>query len=161
MGPALVLKAGLGRSMSLGTFGLTQVVIDVESVGNILTGRFPVHDHLHTLPGALAVSAVVTLLARKPLSVVYSWLRKREDVPRWISKEELVEVSWLSAGMGALLGGVTHVLFDGMMHSDSRPFAPLVAGNPLLVPESFEAIHVGCAIVGVVGYLLWKVRFAR
>jgi hypothetical protein len=160
MGPAMVLKAAFGRSMSLGTFGVTQVVIDVESVSNILLGRFPVHDRLHTLPGALLVAAGVTVLFRAPLSFVYARLQKREDVASWIS-HELVGVSWFSAAMGAFLGGVTHVFFDGMMHADARPFAPLVAGNPLLIADGFMAIHIGCAILGALGFLAWILRFSR
>jgi hypothetical protein len=159
MGPALVLKSVLGRHVSLGVFGVVQIVIDVESVSNILLGRFPVHDHLHTLPGALAVAAVVTLLARAPLSWVNGWLRRREDVPRWL-RDELLPVTWLSAGLGAGLGGATHVLFDGMMHADARPFAPFVSTNVLLVPGSFEAIHGACAVAGVLGLVLWSL-FAR
>lgn len=155
MGPAMVLKAAFGRSMSLGTFGITQVVIDVESVGNILTGRFPVHDRLHTLPGALLVALGVTVVFRAPLTFIYARLRKRDDVRSWIATE-LVEVSWLSAGIGAFFGGVTHVLFDGMMHADARPFAPLVPGNPLLIAESFEAIHVACLVLGVLGFVAWR-----
>lgn len=159
MGPAVLLKAGLGRSMSLGSFGITQVVIDVESVGNILTGRFPVHDRLHTLPGALVVAGVVTLISRAPLAIVYARIRKRPGVSSWLS-EELVEPTWLAVAVGAFLGGVSHVILDGMMHSDSRPLSPLVAGNPLLVPNSFEAIHLGCAAVGIVGFIAWRAVLA-
>jgi membrane-bound metal-dependent hydrolase YbcI (DUF457 family) len=33
--------------------------------------------------------------------------------------------------LGALLGCVSHVVLDGMVHPEMQPFAPLIDGNPI------------------------------
>src|SRR6185503_16141656 len=73
LGPALVVKAIFRERFSLGVFTLVQGVIDVESIANILLNRWPVHADLHTVLGALAVSAVCAVVGR-PL---VSWLNRR------------------------------------------------------------------------------------
>jgi hypothetical protein len=173
-GPGLLLKAVLGRRMSFGTFVLVQCAIDVESVANILLDRWPVHDHLHTMVGALAVAAVVAVASRRPLTSLNEALRARgpDDLAgRYLSDgisalacrlnahtkftEALRPLSWSGAFSGAALGAITHVLLDGVIHLDMAPFGSWLATNPLLVDESFLWMHLGCAIVGVVTLLLW------
>ncbi len=142
--------------MSFGTFTVVQGVIDVESVGNILLGRYPVHAFLHTMPGALAVSAVVALAGPKSLSAIYAWLQRQRSPLLGKLRGELEPVGYVASSIGAVLGGSTHVLFDGMMHADARPFAPWIRSNVLLVPDSFVEIHLACAALGLVGYFLWS-----
>ena len=47
-GPGLLLKAAAPRHVSFTAFVASQVLIDLESLYNILRGAWPVHRELHT-----------------------------------------------------------------------------------------------------------------
>lgn len=164
LGPALVVKAVCPRWISLGVFAVVQVAIDVESVGNLLLGRYPVHAGWHTVPGALLVAAVVVVPARALLAPLYlrlaRALERAGDVPAWV-RDELASLSWPSALGGALVGALSHVGLDAIIHADVVPLWPWVPGNPLLVPGSFVATHVACVVAGVLGLALWAVLATR
>jgi hypothetical protein len=134
-GPGAVLKAIGGRWFSFRAFATVQIAIDVESIWNIVAGNDPIHDRLHTMPGALAVGLVVAVAGRP-----------------------LLGLPWTALVTGAALGAVTHVLLDAVMHADSRPFG---AGNPLHVPGSFVLLHVLCLASGVLGAVLLIARARR
>ncbi len=155
------MKAFLRDRFSLGVFALSQGVIDVESVVNILRGNWPVHAHLHTLPGALAVSAACALVGPSIVNPAYRWLAARGGdgvaLPAW-AHGEMRPVGWTASIVGALFGGLSHVALDGMMHPDMAPLAPWTAGNPLLLPHAFLAIHLACAVVGALGLAAWVRR---
>lgn len=119
------------------------------------------HDRTHTLAGTLVVGLLCLVPAKLGLTASYRWLRPRlaarEDVPRRVVRE-LQDVTWLGAIIGALLGALTHVALDGMMHLDVHPVAPWSADNPLWIPDSFAWIHLACALVGMAGLALWLRR---
>lgn len=150
-GPGAVLKGAGGDWFSFGAFALVQVAIDVESGWNMLTGRYPVHDHLHTMPGALLVAALVALAARPGLPPVMRRLRLTlagvDGYPASLLPSA-APAGWIPIVIGAVLGAVTHVLLDAVIHADARPFGE---GNPLYVPGSFIPMHVLCLAAGVVG----------
>lgn len=165
LGAALPLKPFAGARFSLSVFVLTQVGIDLESGYNLLLDRWPVHARLHTLPGALGVAVVAVLAGPPVLSRLHRWLaaglRSEPRVPAWIVAE-LTDVTWPGALTGALFGAVSHVVLDGMMHPEMKPLWPAAPGNPLYIAgtASFLLIHLGCAISGAVGLLLWARRRA-
>lgn len=142
LGPAVIVKAACPRWFSLGVFAIVQAALDVESVGNIVAGRYPVHGGLHTLPGALLLSAAVIVPARHVVARFFP-------------------VSWTAAITGALVGGSSHVLLDAVIHPDVVPFAPWLAGNALFVAGSFVWMHVGCAAAGLLGGAAWHARRGR
>src|SRR5688572_17263662 len=117
-GPGVVLKAVGGDRFSFGAFALVQVAIDVESGFNMLTGRYPVHDHLHTMPGALIAAALVAVVARPGLPPVLRLLRRMlervEGYPASLLPSA-APAGWTPIVIGALLGGVTHVLLDAVI----------------------------------------------
>ncbi|HYE58322.1 MAG TPA: hypothetical protein VD948_07435, partial [Rhodothermales bacterium] len=59
IGLGLLLKGAAPARLSLAAFVLTNVVIDVESVTNLITGRTPVHATLHTFVVAPVLGLVV------------------------------------------------------------------------------------------------------
>jgi len=64
--------------------------------------------------------------------------------------------------VGALLGSYSHIILDGMMHADMRPFAPWSDANPFLRAVSLGTLHWACVILGIAGVLLWlKTRPSR
>jgi membrane-bound metal-dependent hydrolase YbcI (DUF457 family) len=52
---------------------------------------------------------------------------------------------------GTLTGAWSHVLFDGLLHRDMRPFAPWTDANPLLGAVPTGALHLGCVAAGAIG----------
>ena len=63
------------------------------------------------------------------------------------------ETSVFSALAGGILGALSHLLFDGLMHADIRPFLPFAEGNPLLGLMDLEflrALLLGCAGIAAV-----------
>lgn len=173
-GPGLLLKAVLGQRMSFGTFVLVQYVVDLESISNILLNRSPVHDHLHTTIGACLVATLVAPVSRQPLNWLLGRIRAhgtdglasdylsegtagyaRRLAAHTRLNDALKPMSWSASAAGALLGAITHVLLDGVIHPDMSPFAPWIRRNPLLIDGSFIWMHVACLTVGALSLLLW------
>jgi hypothetical protein len=153
MGPGLVFKSIKPARFSLMTFGFTQVLIDLESAYWLYQQGWPIHRFNHTFLGA-ALITIVGVLAGKP---VCSWLLRF-----WNSKLTPIQtrmlgvnhnITWSAAALGVVLGSFSHVFFDSLMHSDMKPFSPMWHKNPFLDLVSFQQLHVGCMVAGVVGML--------
>ena len=74
MGAGVVGKAVLDGRISLISFGVAQVLIDIEPGVHMLFGWADLHGWSHTLAGALAIGALSTaispwLIRRKRLAV--------------------------------------------------------------------------------------------
>ncbi|MGH7318184.1 MAG: hypothetical protein ACRELA_00925 [Candidatus Rokuibacteriota bacterium] len=74
---------------------------------------------------------------------------------------ELGPLSWTNASIGAIVGGVSHVFRDAVIHGDVAPFAPWSRDNPFFLRGSFVWVHLLCAAVGLVGLVLWHVLAER
>lgn len=143
-GPGLLVKAAAPTRFSFTAYALANVVIDIESGVNLLTGQTPVHAQVHTfvlgVPVGLALGLLVCLGARA--------LRVRG--PR------LAAAIW-----GGGLGGALHILLDGVMHRDIRPFWPFTDANPLLRVVGLQALHLFCVATGVLGLAWLAARAVR
>ncbi|MBI4821338.1 MAG: hypothetical protein HY791_34080 [Deltaproteobacteria bacterium] len=153
LGPALTLKA-IAPRFSLGAFALVQGIIDVESVGNILLSRFPIHATLFTFAGSFAVAAIVSVVGAPALRVVYRWLRPSHG---WY-REQLGPPSRREVIVGAVLGAVLHVVPDAMMHPDLHPFGPWSTANPFLFEGGFGAVHLVWGVLSILGFAAWRAR---
>lgn len=141
LGPGLLLKAAFGNRLSLRTFALVQVVIDVESLFNIARHHSPVHGPLHSFVGTFAVGVVTA-------AMVHLALRRRGWQSPWHP------TTAQAAAAGALSGGATHTLIDGLMHSDLAPLWPWSAENPWLMADGSLLATVGCAVALPLGVWL-------
>jgi hypothetical protein len=153
-GPGLLFKAVAPRHVSLSAFVASQVAIDVESGYHLLRGEWPVHRLLHTLPMATLVGLVCGILV---------WGAARlPGVRAWVASESRLESETAArpALVGGLLGGLTHPIFDGIMHSDMQPFWPLSSANPLLDLIGLGALHLGCVAAGAIGAIVLGLRRA-
>lgn len=163
LGPALLLKAVAGRRFSLGAFTIVQVSIDAESAANLLMHRYPVHRFLHTLVGAVIVSAVVALASPWLLTRCHRslrrWLESRGRDAPWV-QATFGPVGFVPAATGAVTGGVSHVLLDAVMHRDLRPFPAWIEGNPLQRDGALVWLHLGCIVAGMAGAFFWLARHA-
>lgn len=146
-GPGFLLHAVAPRRVSFIAFVAANCITDVETVYNILTGRFPYHTFLHTFVGA-AVSAALTVA----LFLLMRRLSRRISLPNWFAWQQLTMVPVV---VGALLGSYSHIVLDGIMHADMRPLAPWSDANPFLRFVSIENLHWLCVIAAAVGGILW------
>ena len=141
-GPGLLLKGLAPRSISLSAFVLANVVIDAESVVNLLMGRAPVHASLHTVVGSVLVGVMS--------GVVVTWFGR-------VRNARSAETAAGPALAGGVLGGLGQSLLDAIMHVDLRPFLPLSEVNPLLRAMDLGTLHAACVGAGVLGLaLLWR-----
>lgn len=143
LGPGATFKAIGGRHFSFMVFGGSQVLMDIEPLIGILTGRPILHGYTHTLVGALIIGIVAALIG-KPISAYALTLLR---VPHY-------SFTWLAAFSGALVGTFSHIVLDAMMHGDMRPWWPFSNANGLLHIVSIEHLHLVCVALGVLGTLV-------
>jgi hypothetical protein len=142
--------------VSFTAFAITQVGIDLETLYHLVRRDWPVHRELHTIIGGCCVGLVVAgvvVLARPMMNRV---------LPRPFgagSLRPIVVAEWsgMAAVVGGLIGGASHSLLDAMMHSDARPFWPVVDANGLLGLIGPGLLQALCVVSGVVGlaFLWW------
>lgn len=154
LGPGALVSVGTGASFT--AFLVANVVIDVESAYHLLTDRYPVHTFLHTFVGATIVAIATTLV----LCVVERWIRAHRPFVKGQPTTRRLETSYVAIGGGAFAGAWSHVVLDGIMHADSRPFAPWSDANPLLRVIGLVPLHlacVGCAVIAMV-VAFWRMK---
>lgn len=148
MGPALLVKAAAPRRFSLVIFGVSQVAIDVEPLVGLFRGAAVLHGFSHTLTGATLV-AIASVVVGRPLC---------ERVLRMLNGRPTA-IGATAAWSGAFIGTYSHLVLDGMMHLDMKPFAPLTDANPILGAMSVLGIYLSCVLSAVIGGLVlqWRV----
>ena len=146
-GPGAALQAIAPRHVSFLAFCAANVLIDVESLYNLVHGRHPVHAFFHTYVGATLVAMAI---------VAAFWLLRRAGVTRLLPALTLRQVA-----IGAALGAWSHVLLDSVMHADIQPLQPLSAANGLLGLVSLSVLHWGCLACGGLAIVLACVRYLR
>jgi membrane-bound metal-dependent hydrolase YbcI (DUF457 family) len=152
-GPGILFSGAAPRRVSLIAFVAANCITDVESIYNVLTGNFPYHRFLHTFLGAGVVTALTVALF-----LCTRQLARKFPLPNWFSWQQL---TLLPVTAGAFLGSFSHVVLDGVMHADMRPFAPWSDANPFLHLVSLGVLHGSCVITAVLGGLLWLVFLRR
>ena len=142
------------RRFSLIFFVALQVVIDLESLYHLVKHRYPVHRFLHTFIGAALLAAGSSALVFGAMS----WWRSRHVGPR-PAQGLYVYVALLAT---ALFATWSHVVLDGIMHRDIRPFWPLSDANPLLSLVGVGMLHLACLVTGFFGLIAlafeWSLR---
>ena len=133
-----------GRTSFL-AFCAGNVVTDVEPLYYMLSGQAHLHRFLHTVPGA-TVSWIVTCI----LFLLFMRLGAIINFPNWFGWRDLKPLPIL---LGASLGTYSHLILDGIMHSDMAPFAPFMQANPLL-----GALHLICIAAGIFGLVVVCLR---
>lgn len=145
----LITLASRGRASFL-AFCAANVVIDVESLVNMLTGAPRIHTFLHTYIGATLAALAVTALFLPVRAVA-------RRLPPWRL------LAWRDLGVpavlaGALLGAGSHVVLDSIMHGDITPLAPFSDANGLHRVISLWWLHLLCVLAGVLALLVWLMR---
>jgi hypothetical protein len=140
-----LLSAAVPRHVSFLAFCAANVIIDLESVVNILAHRYPIHAWLHTYLGAAGAT-----VATVGLFQMAQWWGRRMPVPDWLGWRELTTIQ---ISIGAAAGAFSHIVLDSVMHSDMEPLAPFSRANPLLGLVSLATLHwfcVACAAAALV-----------
>ena len=153
-GPGLLVKGIAARWYSWTAFVAAQIAIDCETLYYLIRHEYPLHRRLHTFVGAaiVGVATAVSLMGVK-------WLAQR-TAPRLMdsfrSRRPSVQAESSTTGLlvGGLVGGVTHPLLDGLMHTDIKPLLPWTESNPLLGVVGVEELHLVCEIAGLIGLVL-------
>lgn len=141
LGPGLAFKALGGRRLSFCTFAASQVFIDVEVLIRIFANARPLHGYTHSIPGAVVVAAVTAAAVGPALMLLQRW---RTGPGRSAPSV------WPAVWAGALVGTLSHVALDAIMHGDMRPFWPVSDWNPLLRIGGMN-VHDLCFWSGAVG----------
>ena len=146
-GPGALVAAASRSSVSFLAFAATNVVIDTESLYNMVTAQPRIHTFFHTYIGA-TIAAALVFLAFFPAR----WLAF--NLPEW----PLLGWRRLRASavlLGCLAGAWSHVLLDSVMHSDITPLAPFSNANALYQLVSLKTLHFACVAAGVLGGVCW------
>ena len=149
-GPGAALHAIAPKYVSFLSFCTANVVIDLESLYNLRTNHYPVHEFLHTYLGATIVALATVLLF-----VALRGIARVVPVPNPFLWQELTPVQ---ISIGAAAGAYSHVVVDSIMHADMAPLAPLSHANALLGAVSLDALHWFCLVAGSLGVLLIALR---
>lgn len=132
------LKRASPYKISSGGFVLTNLLADVPVVLNLVSLEkvkygapmltHTLHDTVtHTFVGALVLGCVLGLL----------WFKR----PGWL--------------LGCILGALTHVALDMLVHADVAPFAPLTTWNPFY----FEGSHAIVSTLLAIGLSIWILEY--
>ena len=149
-GPGAALYSAAPRYVSFLAFCAANVLIDVESLTNMLSHRRPVHAFFHTYIGATIVLAA---------TVAMFWIGRR--LALWVPIPDLLgwkQLTLLSVTVGAAAGAYSHIALDSIMHADMTPLAPFSEENALLGFVSLATLHLFCIACGIVGLLVVGVR---
>ena len=155
MGAALIVKPGLNRNISVITFGIAQVAMDIEPGIGMLTGADVLHGPTHTILGALVIAYLVMLIAPVVCNFLLSKWNKEVTHHKlaWLALPETT--SRAAVTVGAFFGTLSHVALDSLMHHDIQPLMPFSQSNPLMGLVSHDGVYQLCAIAGVVGAVTW------
>jgi hypothetical protein len=143
MGPGILIKAFMQTSFSLMVFGWTQIVMDIQPLIVMITGEGHLHGFTHTYVGAILI-ALVSALTGKYLSEI--GLRVLRVTP-----PNGMNIKWWVVFLSAIIGSLSHVLLDSLMHSDVQPFYPVNLSNPFQGYISIETLHKICLYSGMAG----------
>lgn len=155
MGVALAIKPAARSRFSVLAFGLTQVAIDLEPLVGMLRDTATLHGWTHTVGGALLIATAVSLVSARPLASLVAFLHRKASENRisWLLDREAPTrgAVWL----GAMVGALSHLALDGLIHHDMHPLAPLSQTNPFIGRLDHDLVYLVCVVTGVVGAVAW------
>ena len=143
MGFGLIAKSAKPAKVSLILFGFSQIVIDLQQLYKHITNPHGLayHGLTHTIIGATII-AFICLPFRSALEKVFR---------QTISKP--------SAIYGVFIGVYSHLLLDGLVHSEvsQRLFWPFHIDSHLCGFINLKEMEMLCIIMGAVGLIfLWQ-----
>ncbi len=144
MGPGIFIKACLQGSFSLMVFGWAQILMDIQPLIVLITGKGDLHGFSHTYIGASLIAIIVTLTGKylSEFGLIVLGITKKDNP---------IRIIWSVAVLSAFIGTFSHVLIDSVMHGDIEPFYPLSIPNSLLGIITIDQLHKFCLYSGLIG----------
>lgn len=139
-------------------FGATQVVIDVETLYHLLRHEWPLHRTVHTYVGASVVGAVVGVVSFAMGEMLINWWKRGKPLQVEPDAAKPRTFRRNAALLGGMIGGISHVLLDSIMHQDIQPLWPFTKANEMLGAINLASLHRGCVIAGLVGLAIMFVN---
>lgn len=146
-GPGILLKSVLRKRFSLIVFCLTQIIIDIQPLVVMLSGKGRVHGFTHTYIGATLIAILSGTIGK----YLFEWVVRNIS----LTKKFKIEISWKIAFLSSFIGAYSHIVLDSIMHSDIEPFAPFVLTNSLFRLVSIESLYIFCFYCGVFGAIIY------
>lgn len=144
MGPALAIKTVMRQHLSIMVFGWSQIVIDIQPLIVMITGKGHLHGFSHTMIGATLIGVFCGLTGKHLGEVGLRILRESEYLP----------ITWRVSFISAFIGTYSHVAIDSIMHLDLAPFAPFSQNSPLYHLISIETLHILCLLTAIIGGII-------
>jgi hypothetical protein len=144
IGPGIAVKAVCEKKFSILVFAWAQVVMDLQPLVVLLTGRGKPHGVTHTIIGAAVLGGLAGVTGKYLSEWVLSW---------W--KRPKVKLSWKTVLISAWVGTFSHILLDALIYPDMALFYPFSENNPLIIGVSTRAMIRFCVVSGVLGAALW------
>lgn len=151
MGPGIAIKAAMQGRFSLMVFGWSQILMDIQPLIVMLSGKGELHGFSHSYIGATLI-AIVSAISGKYLGEVGL---------KFIREPHYLPIRWSAAFISAFVGTYSHIVLDSIMHTDIKPFYPYSFANTLQGLISNEALHAFCIGSGIVGAVLFFVLDRR
>ena len=151
MGPGIAIKAAMQHRFSLMVFGWSQVLIDIQPLIVMLTGKGQLHGVSHTYIGATLIALVSAISGKYLGEVGLKVIRKPHYLP----------IRWRTAFISAFIGTYSHIVLDNIMHQDIRPYYPFSQANALHGILSIDELHILCIGSGIIGAAIFFVLDRR
>ncbi|MCA9052295.1 MAG: DUF4184 family protein [Planctomycetaceae bacterium] len=112
----------------------------------------PIHRDCHTFVGGTLIgagSAVVAYYGSKAVlhSTPATWLAAARNA----SRRQLI----CDSAFSGIVGGISHVILDSLMHTDMHPFWPVFDGNVLAGSLGVGVLNALLTAAGFFGVVLW------
>ncbi len=157
LGPGLLLKSALDRHFSLCCFAGAQVVMDIEPLIRLWHGDVQVHGVTHSYLLALPLAALTYWLLGLGWRLL-GWLPPALPGGSWLSRLAVNPPSPCCRLCSVLLGTVSHVALDSIMHADLTPWMPFADRNPAYGWVSIDDMTLGCLAAGLLGLVITLIR---
>ena len=147
MGPGLLFKALMRGAFSLIIFGYAQVLIDLQPLVALTTGRGELHGWTHTWVGAMVIGGFAAVTGRPLTNAALRLVSGRAG--------KRLTVSWPVALGSGLIGTLSHVALDGLIYSDMHALRPWSDAQPWLGAATSAQAYAGCLLAGAIGGMLY------
>ena len=147
MGPGLLLKSLMRGAFSLVVFGYAQVLVDLQPLVALTTGRGAVHGWSHTWVGAVIIGCFAAITGRPATNGALRLVRG--------AARSRLTVSWGVAFGSALIGTLSHVALDSVMYPDMHALRPWSDAQPWLGAATSAQVYAGCFLSGAVGAVIY------
>ncbi len=155
LGPGQQLKSLRQGWFSMVIFTWTQLLMDLQPILVVLTGKGELHGFSHSYVGA----SIIAIIAAYTGKWIYYWIYLFVDKDFTDYQKKIFNVpAKLTLAIGtssAFIGSFSHVLIDSIMHADMQPFYPLDIENQVLLLVSIEILHRICVYAGLTGALVF------